>query len=244
MKLKTLFTMDYGWAVRFVWKRSWQRIGYYQSKIVGRTYWVNPYGVKLGFLTPYHHSISHAHSIQNHEPEVIKQWAEASKSSKLIYDLGGYNGVFGLVSAVVNPKANVVIFEPTKANYDQIKQNIALNKLTNCEARQTAVSNFNGSVEFLMNGTSGDRIGKGGTKVECIRLDSLPKADLIKIDCEGEEGRIIEGADLSHKPTIFLEHHNWLADPEAMWKRLASFGYTPNPINYEPDGVNHLLKAA
>jgi FkbM family methyltransferase len=244
MKLKTLITMDYGWAVRFVRKRAKQRVDYYRSKIAGLTYWVNPYGVKLGFITPYHHSLAHSHSQDGHEPEVIRPWAEASKSASLIYDLGGFNGVFGLISAKVNPKAHVIIFEPTAANYDQIKYNIALNKLENCEARQEAVSNFNGTVKFLMNGTSGDRIGKRGIDVPCIRLDSLPQADLIKIDCEGEEGRIIEGADLSNKPVIFLEHHNWLTEPEAMWNRLATFGYSPNPINYERDGVNHLLKAA
>jgi hypothetical protein len=98
-----------------------------------------------------------------------------------------------------------------------------------------------------MNGTSGDRITHDGQEkrlkeVPCIRLDSLPQADLIKIDCEGEEGRIIEATDLSNKPVIFLEQHNWLENPDAMWKRLASFGYSPNPHDRDTIGVHHLLK--
>lgn len=243
MKFRTIFTMDYRWAARFLWKRISQRIRYYRSKLSERKYWMNPYGVKLGFLTPYHHSIAHAHSQLNHEPEVIKRWAEASKSASLVYDLGGYNGVFGLIAAKLNPRAHVVIFEPDATNYQQIIENIALNELKNCEVRQTAVTNYKGTVEFVMHGTSGDRIGRGGVPVACVRLDALPKADLIKIDCEGEEGRIIEGADLSHEPVIFLEQHNWLDEPAAMWNRLKSAGYSPNPINYERDGVNHLLVA-
>jgi hypothetical protein len=37
-------------------------------------------------------------------------WKEKAKQSSVIYDIGGFNGVFGLLAAKVNPQARVVIF--------------------------------------------------------------------------------------------------------------------------------------
>jgi FkbM family methyltransferase len=239
-KVKTLVSLDLSWAVRFTKKRIRQYAIYLVSKMRRRYYWTTPYGVKLGFNTAYHHSIAYAHSLKLHEPVVLDLFAKHARTAKLIYDCGGYNGVFGLTAAKVNPNARVVIFEPDAVNFQQIQANIKLNDLNNCSAEQKAITNYNGTIQFRMDGTSGARIGSGPL-VSCARLDALPLADLLKLDIEGAESDAIEGANLLQHPVIFLEHHHWCPRANEMWHKLIAHGYRENIINYERDGVHHLL---
>lgn len=243
MKLQTLFTMDYRWAYRFVKKRLTQHLDYRLSIFFGRRFWnVECEGVKikLGFLSPYHHSIAKSLSEGKHESVVRKRWTELSKNKNVIYDIGGFSGIYGISSALANVNALVVIFEPDPLNATQIRKNIELNGLQNCKVEQVAVSSKKGFITFQADGTSGAHIAEKGITVPTITLSDYPAADLIKIDAEGEESAIVGTINFSKHPTIFLEEHNW-TDHEKLWSVLESQGYQPNPINLEKDGVNHLL---
>ena len=62
-----------------------------------------------------------------------------------------------------------------------------------------------------------------GKVVPVESLDTLPPADLIKIDVEGAEAKVIEGGmqSLRRKPTLLLEIHPlYEPDKEAMWASL------------------------
>ena len=83
------------------------------------------------------------------------------------------------------------------------------------------------------------RIGPGGETVQMISLDSLQLSDVsvMKIDVEGAEDRVIEGARetiQSCKPTIIIEI---IPGPnrEATIKNLQNMGYTVTCISKDHD---------
>lgn len=221
-KFKTLIHLDWKWAKRYYSKKVKTYLLFYFSKLLGRKYLsgtVDGIEIKLGFLTPYHHLIAYGFSKGKQEPWMMLMWKKAAENKKVIYDIGGYNGIFGLVAAKANPSATVIIFEPSKINAEHITQNIKLNNLQNCSLRQIAVSDKKGIVSFSSKRTQGtaDHITykiKGeeinDDKVDSIDMDSLSTVpDLIKIDAEGAEFSILRGAEktLSKKPLILLEVH-------------------------------------
>jgi len=134
----------------------------------------------------------------------------------------------GLISAyVLNhvPKVNIYAFEPGPHQYNLFNKTIIENKLEKrIKLYNLALSNTNGTMEFNIHSTqdvSGDgfydteRAGKTNIiNVEVLKLDDWwennkkPNIDVIKIDVEGAELWILEGAVKmlkSCKPIIVLE---------------------------------------
>ena len=73
-------------------------------------------------------------------------------------------------------------------------------------------------------------IGEGGEIMELKTLDSmnLPGLDFLKIDVEGAEGLVLQGAAETikkYKPTIFFEHNWQTIDP-----KLVDVGHVPTPF--------------
>ena len=59
-------------------------------------------------------------------------------------------------------------------------------------------------------------IGKGGEKMKLMTIDSLdlPGLDYMKIDVEGTEGLVIQGAIEKFHPIICFEHNGQRINPE------------------------------
>ena len=129
MKFKTLFTMDYAWAYRYLKKRAYQRLHYWRA---GDHYdvTVNGITVRLNFSSPYHHSIAQ-HMAQGRYDELplMHDWVDYAKDAKLIFDVGGFNGIYGLLAKKSNPDAKVYVFEGDFVNVDHIRQNARANDL-------------------------------------------------------------------------------------------------------------------
>ena len=161
--------------------------------------------VKLSFSTPYHQSIAKSQHNRDYEKPVMQAWMREIGGKKIIYDVGGFNGLYGLLAAVKNSSAQVTIFEPDRVNAAHIRANILLNELKNCTIQEAAVSDFTGTTTFSQGGTSGEHIGSTGDTVKVIALRDLPHADLLKIDVEGAELKALTG--MEYMSTILLEVH-------------------------------------
>lgn len=145
---------------------------------------------------------------------MLNIWREASMGKHIVADVGGYDGIFGIIAALGNPLSSVYIFEPEPINFKQIQKNIELNKLSNVKLVESAVSDQHGTVHFDRHiGGTGGKIANKGYEVRCTTLDTFfsgkPQPTLMKIDIEGAEGRALSAAGnlLASKPAILLEAH-------------------------------------
>lgn len=149
-------------------------------------------------------------------------------------DIGANTGYYSLLAAKANPNIIVHAFEPASGPYHFLAENIQINQLQHrISAHEIALSNNKGQVEFfeIINpaGTFAryNLSGVGGLKkthetqeqsirktVRAETLDQYAAAagagsfDLIKIDTEGTENLVLEGARQiieDHKPIIICE---------------------------------------
>jgi FkbM family methyltransferase len=248
-KIKTLLSIDPQWAYRFLKKRGMHHIKFYWSHLLGRKYWdviIDDVTLRFAFFTPYHQNIAQKFHDGEFEKTALLAWKEHAKTSAIIYDIGGYNGIFGLLAAKMNPNSTVVIFEPDEINARHIRENIKVNGLKNCTIEEVAISDKNGSAMFTQNGSTGSRFAEWGKEVPVKTLDSLRPANLIKIDIEGAEAKAIAGgleAFRETKPTILVEVHEWLPKDEEqrMWDSLRELGYTWRQIGDAREGNPHYL---
>ena len=149
-------------------------------------------------------------------------------------DIGANTGYYSLLAAKTNPGVVVHAFEPASGPFHFLERNVELNNLRDrVRVHAVALSNRKGEVEFfeIVNpaGTYArhNLSGVGGLKkthetqeqsvrrkVRAERLDefrrSLPPGpiDLMKIDTEGTEDLVLEGAASTireHKPIIICE---------------------------------------
>jgi FkbM family methyltransferase len=252
-KIKTILSIDPKWAYRFLKKRAVHRISFYWSRLIGRKYWdanIDGIVLRFAFFAPYQHRIAYRfHKGELFEWTALRDWKEKAKSSSVIYDIGGFSGIYGLLAAKVNPKARVVIFEPDAINARHIRENIKINGLANIELREVAVADTNGTARFSQGGSTGERLSEWGSEVRVETLDSLPAANLIKIDVEGAETKVIAGGLVSFaktKPIISLEVHPWITkeEEEKMWASLKSLGYSWRQEGGEDEGNPHFLLTA
>jgi FkbM family methyltransferase len=129
--------------------------------------------------------------------------AHLLRRDEVFADVGANIGAYSLVAAAC-PGARCVAFEPTNLAYRYLAENVALNRLQDrIELRQCAVGAEAGSIRLtagmgevnhvLESGESGESI-----QVEMVSLDGffagrMPPA-LIKIDVEGFESAVVDGA--------------------------------------------------
>ena len=198
------------------------------------------------FFAPYHHRIAYFYHTGLFERSALSVWKDQAKEANVIYDIGGFSGIYGLLAAKVNPNARILIFEPDVINAEHIRKNIKANGLSNCEVDEAAVSDVPGTARFSQGGSSGERLSEWGREVRVETLDDLPPANLIKIDVEGAEAKVIAGGKhaLQKKPKIMLEIHPWglsEADQEQMWSTLRGLGYQWKQVADDTEGSPHYL---
>lgn len=140
-------------------------------------------------------------------------------------DVGGYHGFYGLVS---NSEQSI-IFEADPNNAEYIRENIALSPDQDIELVEKAVWSSNGSLEFEAEGSGTSHVSNEGIERESVTLDTFfedrQDPDVLKIDVEGAEGHVLEGAERllcrSH-PVLFIELH--------LNNRIQSFGHSIDEI--------------
>jgi FkbM family methyltransferase len=143
-----------------------------------------------------------------------------------IIDVGSNIGVSIHYFKHKYPNANIFGFEPSKQVFDVLDKNVKLNNLSKVSLINAAVSDMTGQVDFYYtpkyNGSS-SIYEPGGESiketVDCVRLSDYIKGhvDLIKMDCEGAENKIIKELEVANKlqliDNMVIEYHyNILGD--------------------------------
>lgn len=154
------------------------------------------------------------------EPETFA-WMRAALAGRdgVFVDVGAATGWFSIPFALAG--ARVVAFEPNPSVFARLAANLALNAAT-IDARPCAASRVAGSATFMRNPrvplTSGGSIEVATCarperlEVETARLDEalvdLSRVALIKIDVEGHEIAVLDGAASTiarDRPHLVLE---------------------------------------
>jgi FkbM family methyltransferase len=186
---------------------------------------------------------SHTHGcwFGNYEYEKQKLFASLVHPGSIVYDVGANVGFYSLLAA--KRGARVIACEPDPANVKLLARHIEVNR-ANVVIEQVAVCEREGTESFSCDGPEGS-LGKGDMQVRTIRLDSLldryPVPTVIKIDVEGAEWRVLEGAQkiLKHHPTVFLAFDDPIRTKVRGIELLTSFGYKYREVL----GPNELLFA-
>ena len=146
--------------------------------------------------------------------------ADLVKPGMTVVDVGANIGYYSLYFAgLVGSKGKVVAIEPSPENLPELRLNISANQLSNVRLFESAVGAERGEVAFAA-GINGGILGddaSGTYRVPVAPLDELIEdgVDFLKIDVEGFEGAVVEGARrlLSQfRPVVFLEFHPHLVD--------------------------------
>lgn len=133
------------------------------------------------------------------------------KKDQVVIDVGVYYGDSAIWWAKFF-NANVIAFEPNKKVFDIMQENIKLNNLEN---KITAYNVALGNGKEQSYTLQGQMFAKSnsGERIETKRLDdfSFNQIDILKIDVEGFEYEVLEGAVntiTKFKPKIILEVHS------------------------------------
>jgi FkbM family methyltransferase len=162
------------------------------------------------------------------------------------FDIGSQAGYYALLGAgLVGPRGRVFAFEPHPRNIDYLRRHVKLNHLTNITIVQVAVADREGTCSFAsgINPESGHLSSAGDLTVKTVSLDdelsrgSIPVPDAIKIDVEGAELKVLQGARkllVEKHPTIYLETHPWIREFAPLHNQcceyLKALGYQLKPI--------------
>ena len=135
----------------------------------------------------------------------------------IVLDIGANIGVTAAILSQHVPQGHVYAFEPGRQVFHALKSNIDANALTNVTPLNMAVSDKAGTVQFAENSAWG-HISDRGMPVEATTIDefvkrhSLKRIDFIKIDVEGFEQCVLEGAATTlscFSPLIYMEFNSW-----------------------------------
>ncbi len=181
-----------------------------------------------------------------YEPAVISEIDRLPETTKVIYDVGAHIGYITLALAHhTNSRGKVFAFEPVPGNVELLKKMTVLNKLEEQVAVfPLALGNNKGEQRFVMWGSSmmhlleaavdvQDSSHSRSIMVESSTLDSfvfeqnMPPPQLIKIDVEGAEALVLEGASSllsTFSPSIIIEIHG-PGNAQKVWEMLANFNY-------------------
>lgn len=158
-----------------------------------------------------------------YEKELRELLKKIVKPGDVFLDLGANVGYFSLLVANNFPSVKVISFEPVKALFQFMKENISLNNLKNISAINTAVGEKNEEKELFVSSPNNAGMSSfhqpenySGKKerVKVVAIDDwfktsgLPKIDLIKIDIEGSELAALKGMKevlRDQKPVLIIE---------------------------------------
>ena len=182
-----------------------------------------------------------------HEPPVTAELTRRARAANVFADVGAHIAYYSCIAGAVNDRLQLCLFEMNRELIPVIERNLAENRLMDAVIvdrpvadRRRMVSYASASGEPGLSMRDPARRGDGqGILVETLALDEFfaergAWPDLIKIDVEGAELAVLEGARrilAQHHPVLFVEVHPGLlgsfdASAEQVYALLRTHGYT------------------
>jgi FkbM family methyltransferase len=190
----------------------------------------------------------------------------------LVVDAGANKGAYTVRAALTDPTTMVVAVEPEPGNVEALRVNLALNRVSNVEIREVALSSHSGDDVLHLSTRQGsalhsllpmtdDRAEALGVKrhqisdeevtVQTLTLDSLVSSiehpiDLMKMDIEGSEYDVLHAASnetFQRLARVVLEFHpTTSADVGAVGSSLFDL-FVSHGFDCARDDRRHVLSA-
>jgi FkbM family methyltransferase len=176
---------------------------------------------------------------------VLTAASEMVEPGQVVVDAGANIGFFTVAAAnAVGPNGHVLAVEPAGTTFAALERQITLNNLSQVTPLRAALGNRIGTMRLYLHGDSSRHslFPCGESIAEEILMTTLDTAlaeaglehiDMIKIDVEGAEPMVLEGATeaLSARPTVMFAMHSESSkrserDPLAAWNILSGLGYS------------------
>lgn len=177
------------------------------------------------------------------ERDKLDRFIRQLRCGMTVWDIGANVGVYTLSSArKVGPRGRVFAFEPMPRNVELLRRHIGLNRLTNVEVCEFAVSDVAGKLRMAEGDSPSefhvDPSGRWETRaitLDCWRaeVNSTPP-DVIKIDVEGSESAVLRGSVgllMEHRPSIYLALHGG--------EQRAACGQLLTDVGYRVTSIEH-----
>lgn len=169
---------------------------------------------------------------------------DLANSTSIVFDVGVNVGWTALNLASRCPSGRVIGFEPDPANYASCSRNLRLNSLPNLIVEPLGLADRPGTSGMIVENErnrGGNRVSADGSgPIELTTIDQycerngIERVDLLKIDTEGFEHRIIQGGSgtlARHRPKLFVEVNDthlarYGSSAESLFRLLRELGYT------------------
>jgi FkbM family methyltransferase len=146
----------------------------------------------------------------------------------VVLDLGTYSGLTAICfSKAVGAEGRIIALEPDPGNFRAASRNIRqhekVNRLANIVLMDNAIAGSRGKIRFSSEGTMGSSaiaiVGDGRgesieveglTLMDVVSGHGLDRVDFIKMDIEGAEQAVLEGAEeffQAFRPRLIVEPH-------------------------------------
>jgi len=143
------------------------------------------------------------------------------KPGDVCMDIGANIGSCALRWRLNDRSGRIICIEPHPVTYKRLQKNIEINSFTNIESYPFAVSDLDGPMEmYTPEGSSmmvaSDKLKRHKTVVKAVTIDTmvrqagLSRIDLCKIDVEGHEIKVLNGAvnSLHLIRNLVIEYHS------------------------------------
>ena len=168
------------------------------------------------------------------EQDTLDDIAPLIPDNPVMLDIGANIGNHSLYFAIERHAKKIYAFEPIAETFNILKKNIEINKLENViTPLNIALSDCNTNADIkafnirFMGAAQIDENIKGSIEVRTVdSLEIEENIDFIKIDVEGHELKVLEGAIKTiekHRPVIFIELLN--NEIEIVTNMLEEYGY-------------------
>ena len=217
-----------------------------------------PAGQAAGLRWVRHHRYVSGYHLGIYEPKIQQALARELRPGQTFYDVGANAGFFTLIgSRLVGPEGKVFSFEPLPENADTIEEQLLVNGVGNVRVVRSAVADQQGVARLVLTGNTStpyvahEADTNSAIRVSVLSLDCFAREhappDLVKIDVEGAEARVLEGSRglIAQRRTAFLVEIHGDQTVRHVARYLAGAGYRLSDIAgrivEETDRIHHLF---
>ena len=166
--------------------------------------------------------------------------ADKFANLRTIVDIGANIGAFTIPAAALAKNAVVYAFEPENSNADLLERNTILNNLQNIVIERCCVGAMDDECVLNLNRQSGshsivtslDKVGTQKARIISFNgfMETMPRVDFLKMDCEGAEYQIIYSLKKNNldkiKYMVMECHPVENESPDALANYLRQNGFT------------------